>query len=153
MRVVLSLSFGQWGRKRIFSCHISWSWQCNRWSRKVTVEKADNSSHGNKHRFVNTQELQPLPVKLSVKSLLDWLLDCLIFSKVLLTKTSAVARSCSYYKLRKSSHWSSSYTRCLSVFRIPATSNEQFVFQLSWWKHASFPWATIFNNFAGFRWT
>ena len=76
MRVVLSLSFGQWGRKRIFSCHISWSWQCNRWSRKVTVEKADNSSDGNKHRFVNTQELQPLPVKLSVKSLLRFSVRC-----------------------------------------------------------------------------
>ena len=76
MRVVLSLSFGQWGRKRIFSCHISWSWQCNRWSRKVTVEKADNSSHGNKHRFVNSQELQPLPVKLSVKSLLRFSVRC-----------------------------------------------------------------------------
>ena len=45
-------------------------------------------------------------------------------------KTSAVARSSSSFKLRKSSRWSSSFTKFPTGFQIPAASNEQLVFQL-----------------------
>ena len=38
-------------------------------------------------------------------------------------KPSAGARSCNYYKLRKSSCWSSPYVKCPSVFQIAPGSN------------------------------
>ena len=43
-----------------------------------------------------------------------------------------------YYKLRKSSCWSSSFIKCPAVFQIPAASNEQFVFQLLCQKFVGF---------------
>ena len=92
----------------------------------VTVEKANKSTEVNKHRFVNqTQEL-------SVKGLLECPVKCFEW------KTSAVARSCSCYKLRKSSGCRSSFIKCPAVFQIPVASNEQFVIRLSYWKPAGF---------------
>ena len=79
-----------------------------------------------------TQELQRSPVKLSVKGLFRYPVKCFEL------KTSAVARSCNYYKLRKSSRWSSSFVKCPAVFQTPAASNEQFVFRLSCRKFAGF---------------
>ena len=64
-------------------------------------------------------------LKLSVKGLLRYSVKCFGW------KTSAVARSSSSFKLRrKSSRWSSSFTKFPTGFQIPAASNEQFVFQL-----------------------
>lgn len=64
---------------------------------KITVEKADKSNELNQHRFVNqTQELQRSPVKLSVKEFLRYPVKCFEW------KTVAVARFCSFSKLRQS---------------------------------------------------
>ena len=71
-------------------------------------------------------------LKLSVKGLLRYSVKCFGW------KTSAVARSSSCFKLRKSSRWSSSFTKFPTGFQIPAASNEQFVFQLSCRKGAGF---------------
>ena len=100
---------------------------------KVTNDKAEKSTQVNKHRFVNqTPELRRSPVKLSVKGLLRYPVKCFKW------KTSAVARSCSYYKLRKPSRWRSSFTKCPAVFPISATSNDQLDFRLSCRKSAGF---------------
>ena len=79
-----------------------------------------------------TQELQRSPIKLSVKGLFRYPVKCFEW------KTSGVARSCNYHKLRKSSRWSSSFVKCPAVFQIPAATNEQFVSRLSCRKFAGF---------------
>ena len=71
-------------------------------------------------------------LKLSVKGLLRYSVKCFEW------KTSAVARSSSSFKLRKSSRWNSSFTKFPTGFQIPAASNEQFLFQLSCQKRAGF---------------
>ena len=94
------------------------------------TEKADRST-GSLWKRLNSYNAQ-LPVKLSVKGLFRCLVKCFKW------KTSAVARSSNYYKLRKSSRWSSSFVKCPAVFQIPAAGNERFVFRLSCRKLAGF---------------
>ena len=101
---------------------------------KVTVEKADKRTEVNEHRFVNQpQELQHSPVKLSVKSLYP--------VKCFKWKTSAV----SYYKLTKSSRWSSLLTKC-PVFQIPAEAMNS-LFSIC---HVGNVQVFVSNNLAGF---
>ena len=94
----------------------------------------------NKHRFVNkTQELQSSPVKLSVKGLFRYPVKCFEW------KTSAVVRSSNYYKLRKSSRWSSSFVP--SSFSNSSRKQWTVCFPIVMWEIRRFSWATILQVF------